>query len=211
MGNDHRNAFLNDPAFLNRIKGQLDMGSPPPPAKKPASRAVQRAAIVRKRNKDGRRDTVVYDTTAGSLVMSFPGAALLAMNLMMRMHDAKASGLKATWHERVRALVLENRATIDQWKNQVTFPLLVEEVYITSETALLDNESVAASCKPVIDAVVRNGVIPDDSSRFLSQPLPYTERGKESVLVLCFRPSPKPWGLIQDETVEFSRSVLPLN
>ncbi len=209
MGKDHRGAFLNDPAFMSRIKGQLDVASPPLPAKKTPSRAVQRAAVVRERNKDGRRDSVSFNPTAGALVLSFPGAALLAMNLMIRMHDAKASGLKATWHERVRALALENRTTIEQWKNQVTFPLLVEEIYITSESALLDNESVAASCKPVIDAVVRNGVIPDDSSKFLSQPLPYTERGKESVLVLCFRPSPKPWGMIQDETVVFSRSVLP--
>ena len=209
MAKDHRSAFLNDPAFLSRINGKLEVPSPPSPAKKPASRAVQRAAVVRDRNKDGRRDSVIYDSSAGSLVLSFPGAVLLAMNLMMRMHDAKASGLKATWHERVRALVLENRTLIEQWKEKVTFPLLVEEVYITSESALLDTESVAASCKPIIDAIVRNGVIPDDSSKFLSQPLPYTERGKESVLVLCFRPSPRPWGFIQDETVNFSRSLLP--
>jgi hypothetical protein len=205
----HRGAFAADPAFQARIaksKSTIELAMPtdcsePSPEKK-KSRAVLRAEAVRERNKDGRSDFVVYSLEKAAITFVFPGAVLLALNLSLRMHDAKASGMKDTWYERVRAVVMENRTRIKQWQDAAIYPLIAEEVYVTGETALLGTESVTASCKPILDALVRNGVIPDDSIKFIFQPIPYTERGPSPTLAISFRPSPKPWGHIEDETVQ---------
>ena len=211
MNKNHRAAFATDPAFLARI-AVSDKGSRPVPQavtekapRKEPSKAVLRARKVQEANKDGRHDEVRCDTSSGALTFIFSGAMLLSLNVSLRMHDAKASALKETWKQRVRAVVLEHRDLIRAWQQNNRFPLIVEEVYITAETALLDTEAVAAACKPIIDALVFNQVVPDDNPKFISQPLPYTERGPSPALLISLKPSPKPWGYIDDASVELAR------
>lgn len=213
MNKKHRAAFAADPSFLARIahtKSGSEPASVPAAQKNPQrepSKAVLRARKVQEANKDGRLDEVVSDESSGSLTFIFSGAMLLSLNVSLRMHDAKASSLKETWKKRIQAVVLENRALIYAWQQRCCFPLIVEEVYITAESALLDTEAVAAACKPVIDALVFNRVVPDDNCKFICQPLAYTERGPSPALLISLKPSPKPWGFIDDASVELARAA----
>ncbi|SED32779.1 hypothetical protein SAMN05216178_6800 [Pseudomonas saponiphila] len=213
MNKKHRAAFAADPSFLARIahtKSGTNAASVAADQKLPKrepSKAVLRAKKVQEANKDGRYDAVVSDESLGTLTFIFSGAMLLSLNVSLRMHDAKASALKDTWKKRVQAVVLENRALIYAWQQRCRFPLIVEEVYITAESALLDTEAVAAACKPIIDALVFNQVVPDDNCKFICQPLAYTERGPSPALLISFKPSPKPWGFIDDASVELARAA----
>lgn len=215
---NHRSAFASDPKFMERIANQLklDSGQPPhqpeataqpsAPEKKP-SKATLRLKKVQHANMDGRLDSMAFDAASGVLTVCFPGAKLVSLNIMLRVHDAKATSLKTTWFKRVECLRYLQKDVFEEWGRSARFPLVVEEVYITGEANLLDNESVAAACKPVIDAFVYNGFLPDDSPAYVAHPLPYTSRGTAPGLVICFRPTVRAWGLIEDSTIQVATSL----
>ncbi|HHH9441235.1 TPA: hypothetical protein ACP32N_003172 [Pseudomonas aeruginosa] len=217
---NHRAAFAQDPRFQERIARQLQAGpgTPAPQSEKAVdepslskrkpSKATERLTRVQHANQDGRKDSIKLDTLNRVLTVTFPGAKLLSLNNMLRVHDAKATALKATWFKRIEALMYMNQALYAAWRQAMVFPLLVEEIYITGESRLLDHESVSAACKPVIDAFVANGFLPDDDPKHIAQPLPYTERGETSGLIICFRPTDRPWGLISDNTIRAARSMV---
>ncbi|MGE8065149.1 hypothetical protein [Pseudomonas sp. NPDC089569] len=215
--NNHRNAFGNDPRFLERLAKQgITLGGEPEvsatatekaPLKAP-SNSTKRLQKVQEANKESRLDSLVYNPETNSLSALFPVAMLLSLNIMLRLHDAQGTGLKRTWQKRIEALMYEHKATFDQWRAAATFPLVIEEIYITAESSLLDQEAVSAGCKPIIDAFVKNGFLPDDSPEYVAHPIPYTERGPSAGLLIRFRPSPRPWGLIQDETISHARTMV---
>lgn len=178
-------------------------------SKKEPSAATTRAKKVALNNQDSRKDSLHYDVESNTLTIVLAGAQLLSYNITLRMHDAKLTQLKGTWQKRIEALMLTNIATYDLWKlNQAQgFPLIVEEVYATGENSCLDVESVTAACKPIIDALVRCRFIPDDKPAYIAQPVAYTYRQPNNGLVLVMRPSPKPWGLISDSTMDRARSI----
>ncbi|EMQ4886835.1 hypothetical protein WGZ44_006564, partial [Pseudomonas aeruginosa] len=171
------------------------------------SKAVQRLEKVQTANMDGRKDRISLESTSRVLTICFPGAKLVSLNTMLRVHDAKATRLKNTWLKRVEALRYTYKAVLEEWIAIATYPLLVEEVYITGESSLLDPESVTAACKPVIDALVSNGFLPDDDPSHIAHPLPYTSRGESPGLVICLRPAGRPWGLIEDATIQVASSL----
>lgn len=177
-------------------------------AKKGPSAATLRAKRVATNNQDSRLDSMVYCPVTGTLTISFPGAMLLSLNTSLRMHDSKATAVKGTWCKRVEALLFTDRATFTSWKEGARFPVVIEEVYATGENRCLDSEAVTAACKPIIDALVQHGFLPDDSPAFVAQPVGYTYRQKPSGLVIRFRPAPKPWGLITDEAMQAAESLL---
>ncbi|MCF5371315.1 hypothetical protein [Pseudomonas syringae] len=179
--------------------------------KKEPSAATKRAQKVALNNQDSRLDTLHYDEALNTLTIVLVGAMLLSHNTSLRMHDAKQTKLKTTWHKRIEALMLTNMAIYERWKvNQKNaFPLIVEEVYATGEHMCLDTEAVVASCKHVIDALVRVQFIPDDKPEFIAQPIAYTFRQPNNGLVLVLRPAPKPWGEIWDSTMEIARCIPP--
>lgn len=222
---NHRAAFGNDPRFLERLAKQgISIESEPKaaqtrekptgvlaetlPAKKVSS-ASKRLSKVKEANKQGRGDRLIYDAESNSLAAVFPGAMLLGLNMMLRMHDAESTGLKKTWMKRIEALMYEGKRSFDQWRAAAVYPVIIDEVYLTAESGLLDSESVCASCKPIIDAFVRNGFLPDDSPTYVSHPIPYTEKAAFSGLIIRFRPSPRPWGMIADETIQLARAIAP--
>lgn len=219
-------AVASDPGLLARIaeqerrKGAGGSIAPVVPArnlvkdtsaatKKEPSAATKRANRVALNNQDSRLDSLHYDADGNILTIVLAGAELLSHNTSLRMHNAKQTQLKNTWLKRIEALMLTNLATYDQWKlNQGrAFPLLVEEVYATGEGCCLDTESVAAACKPIIDALVRTRFIPDDRAEFIAQPIAYTYRQRANGLVLVLRPAPKPWGLISDTTMAVAQGI----
>ena len=179
------------------------------PAKKEPSAATKRVQKVALNNQDSRRDSLHFDEGTGTLTIVLAGAELLSLNTALRLHHAKQAQLKETWFKRIQALMLLNIGVYDLWKGRaLAYPLLVEEVYATCAARCLDTESVAAACKPIIDALVRTHFIPDDSLEYIAQPIPYTFRQKEaSGLVLVLRPAPQPWGLISESTMEVARSI----
>lgn len=222
---NHRNAFANDPRFLDRLAKQghtvgaapaavLDekshpVGSQVEVARTKKSASSNRLDRVRVANQESRHDRLLYDQSSNALTAIFPGAMLLSLNIMLRMHDAQGTGLKKTWQKRIEALMLENRHVFDQWRFSATYPIVIEEVYITGESRLLDNEAVCAACKPIIDAFVSYGFIPDDSPKYVAHPIPFTERGQFPGLLIRFRPSPRAWGLIEDNTISQARTMAP--
>jgi len=206
---NHRAAFATDPAFLARLAKQgnslnTDAGR----AEKPRSSSKNRLDKVRLNNMDSRLDELELDSASGVMTATFHGALLLSLNVMIRTHDAQGTALKSTWRKRVEALRFEHPLVYKEWLKVVRYPLIVEEVYITPESNLLDVEAVGAGCKPIIDAFVKAGFLMDDSTRYIAQPLPYTERGKRGGLILRFKPSPAPWGLIDDSTMDLARGRL---
>jgi hypothetical protein len=214
---NHRNAFGNDPRFLERLAKQgISLGGEPETASTPTesvtpkapSNATKRLQKVQEANKESRQDCLLFDPVSKSLCALFPGAMLLSLNIMLRLHDAQGTGLKKTWQKRIEALMYEHKAAYDQWREAAAYPLVIEEIYITAESSLLDHESVSAGCKPIIDAFVMNGFLPDDSPAYVAHPIPYTERGSSAGLLIRFRPSPRAWGLIQDETIMHARTMV---
>lgn len=206
---NHRAAFASDQAFQTRLAKQGVVLNIDTVDGKPArSGAKARLEKVRTNNMDGRNDGLELDSSNGVMTATFPGALLLSLNVMLRTHDAQKTALKHTWRKRVEALRLENPHTFREWLGLVRYPLIIEQVYITPETSLLDVEAVSAGCKPVIDAFVIAGFLADDSKQYVAQPLAYTERGAGGGLVLRFKPSPSPWGLIEDATMTLARDRL---
>jgi len=221
-------AIASDPKLLARIAAQEQTKSAvrenkrafsahaapagehrePASARQPSA-ATQRAKRVAVNNQDSRKDAIQYDPVSNTLTITLAGAQLLGENISLRMHNAKATQLKKTWLKRIEALMLLNIGVYDRWKanQERAFPLIVEEVYATSERHCLDVESVCAACKPIIDALVRTRFIPDDKSEYIAQPIAYTFRQPNNGLVLVFRPAPKPWGAIQDSTIELARLI----
>lgn len=218
MGN--RRAFANDPKLLARIAEQEDkrgassalglsgssLTSSPSASKAPRASRAHKVAIA---NQDSRHDEMRYDEETNTLTILLAGAKLLSLNVALRTHDAQLTQLKRTWLKRAQALMLEHRQVYESWKlNQVSgFPFVVEEVYATDESHRLDVESVVASCKPIIDALVKVGFIPDDGPDFIAQPIAYTFKQKNGGLVLVFRPGLKPWGAIRDSTMAVAASL----
>lgn len=214
---NHRNAFRNDPRFLERLAKQgISLGGDPEAGSTPAesvtpkapSNATKRLQKVQEANKESRQDCLAFNPETNSLSALFPGAMLLSLNIMLRLHDAQGTGLKKTWQKRIEALMYEHKAVYDQWREAATYPLVIEEIYITAESNLLDHEAVSAGCKPIIDAFVLHGFLPDDSPAYVAHPIPYTERGSSAGLLIRFRPSPRPWGLIHDETISHARTMV---
>ncbi len=214
---NHRNAFGNDPGFLERLAKQgISLGGEPEDSRtatesvtpKAPSNATKRLQKVREANKESRQDRLIYEDESKSLCALFPGAMLLSLNIMLRLHDAQGTGLKKTWQKRIEALMYEHKDAYDRWRAAATYPVIIEEIYITAESALLDHEAVSAGCKPIIDAFVTFGFLPDDSPAYVSHPIPYTERGPSAGLLIRFRPSPRAWGLIQDETISHARTMV---
>lgn len=214
---NHRNAFGSDPRFLERLAKQgIKLGGEPEASSSPSesvtpkapSNATKRLQKVQEANKESRQDCLVYNPETKSLSALFPGAMLLSLNIMLRLHDAQGTGLKKTWQKRIEALMYEHKAVYDQWRELATYPVVIEEIYITAESSLLDHEAVSAGCKPIIDAFVKNGFLPDDSPEYVAHPIPYTERGPSAGLLIRFRPSPRAWGLIQDETISHARTMI---
>ena len=216
---NHRAAFANDPRLMARIAAQKLPGNaalalPTPsapiveePAKKSVSAATKRANKVQVQNMESRYDTVSFCPTTGSLTVVLAGAALLSLNVSLRLFDAKQTKLKKTWKERIRALLYENPAVFSQWHAAARFPVIVEEVYITGESQCLDSESVSASCKPVIDALVIAGILPDDDPKHVVHPIPFTKRGANPGLVIRLYPSPSEHGLISVEAMAAARDI----
>ncbi len=185
-------------------KGSAELGGA---VKSADSAAVKRARKVAINNQDSRLDSMHYDESSKSLTIVLTGAMLLSFNVSLRMHDAKSTQIKKTWLKRIEALKLTNKATFDRWRAGVTYPLLVEEVYATREISCLDIEAVVAACKPIIDSLVKLQFIPDDSREYIAQPLGYTYRQAHNGLVLTLRPSPKPWGLISESTMNVAKGL----
>jgi hypothetical protein len=216
---NHRAAFTNDPKLMARIATQLAAGNNPPaspvpsaqvveePPKKSVSAATKRANRVREQNMESRYDTVSFCPATGALTVVLAGAALLSLNVSLRLFDAKATSLKKTWKERIRALHYENPAVFRQWKESAKYPVIVEEVYITGESQCLDSESVTASCKPIIDSLVVAGILPDDDPRHIVHPIPYTKRGANPGIVIRLYPAPGDHGLITQAAMEAAHSI----
>ncbi len=216
---NHRSAFASNAAFMKRIESQIErptVGSfmnqehpslPSEPVTKKVSKAGLRAKKVVAQNMESRFDRVRLDEATGVLVATFTGAALLGLNIMLRMHDAQGTSLKNTWFKRVQALTYDNHEVFSKWRDTVNFPLIVEEVYVTAESTPLDSESVCAACKPIIDSFVRCGWLPDDSTRYISHPIPYTFRGANSGVIITLRPSPEAHGLISATTIEAAHDI----
>lgn len=217
---NHRRAFTADSAFIARLEAQprcqLTAGSERTPTQlvdlertKRGPKTAARIGRVQATNMDGRRDVLIIDPDKGDLTAFFPGAMLLSLNTMLRAHNAKTTALKATWLKRVEALKLSNLADFTLWTQSVSrYPVVVEEVYITGESNVMDHESVAAACKPILDAFVKTGFLPDDSGKFIAQPLAYTERGDAFGLMIRFRPVPNRWGHIECEAILSARRRL---
>lgn len=217
---NHRSAFASDLKFLERLANQgastntqpaatlWPKVSTQPTVRKPESKASARLRRVREANMNGRNDRIEFDPLTKSLCVYFPGALLLGLNVMLRVHDAKSTSLKATWVKRIEAIKLEGMPVFKEWLARAEYPVIVEEVYITPEGRLLDHESVAAACKPILDAFVVNGFLPDDNGHFIAHPLAFTERGQNPGLLIRFKPTSKPWGLIDDDTMLRARSSM---
>ncbi|QHF00625.1 hypothetical protein LCG56_28060 (plasmid) [Pseudomonas cannabina pv. alisalensis] len=216
----HRSAFASDPKFLERLAKQgvspnvqtassrQPEGSTQPSSRKPESKASTRMRKVREANMDGRNDRIEFEPMTKSLCAFFPGALLLGLNVMLRVHDAKSTALKVTWVKRIEAMKLEGMPVFKEWLAHAEYPVVVEEIYITPEGSLLDHESVAAACKPVLDAFVVNGFLPDDNGQFIAHPIAFTERGQNHGLLIRFKPTSKPWGLIDDDTMHRARTSM---
>lgn len=138
------------------------------------------------------------------------GGVLLSLNVSLRVFDAKATRLKNTWKKRIEALRYENQDVFDQWRSTARYPVIVEEVYITAERTCLDSESVCAACKPIIDAFVAVGFIPNDDPQHILHPIPLTRRGANAGIVLRFFPAPAEYGLISTEAMQAALDIPPV-
>lgn len=214
-------AVANDPKLLERIKVQERAKTQKPgstkkttdapangiSAKAKQSNAMSRIEKVAEQNRDSRFDFISFSESDQSLTIGFVSAMLISLNVSLRMHDAKSTILKSIWQERVRALVLTNRPVCAAWLKHVKYPVIVEEIYATTEANCLDVESVTAGCKPIIDALVKGGLLPDDSPKYVAQPIGFTYRQPRGGVVITLRQTDKPWGAINDQTIRVAEGL----
>lgn len=224
-------AIASDPALLARIEKQeqsraargLQKEQVPPQAgegrvrpqngdsgagsdRKP-SQARLRSQKVALNNQDSRADFASYCAATNSLMMVFPRAMILGLNTSLRMHDAHQTKLKTTWFKRVEAMRYLWASEVQQWIESATYPVIIEEIYATSENICLDVEGFTSGCKPIVDALVHNGILPDDSPKYVAQPLGYTFRQKNRGVVIRLVPTTKAWGRIDDSSIDAAKAI----
>ena len=83
----------------------------------------------------------------------------LSVNRVLRMHWAKRHNYNAIWVDEVFAAKNE----IKLWGRPEHTDVTVRIRLFYSGQVAMDEDNLVASCKPIIDALVKNGILLDDS------------------------------------------------
>ncbi|MEH0791186.1 hypothetical protein ABJY94_19050 [Vibrio parahaemolyticus] len=135
-------------------------------------------------------DYVEIDKNAKSITLILDGAKTISHNEILRQHYATLDSYNKSWYLRIGRLVESNKKLIDSWLNLVSGNLLVFEGLEYSSSAR-DTDSSSGSFKPLVDGLVKAGLIKDDSPKFLLTLPPLPVKSSQPKIVLRLRPCPK--------------------
>lgn len=136
-------------------------------------------------------DRVDFDTDTGRLGWTFIGVDLIGTNTLLRCHQAKVNKYREQWKERTAALILQNQNKVRRWCEQAKYPVRYEAFYVTRHRVLMDEDNLIGAAKVVLDEIVRQSAIPDDTPDFVRHPLVESRRGTLGALHLVLLPLEK--------------------
>jgi hypothetical protein len=97
---------------------------------------------------------------------------------LLRMHHVKRSKYNAYWKHLVRSAIDNSHKT----------PKGKQVVYVSQiRRRLLDPDNLAASCKPILDALVAWKIIKDDSTKHIEL-IPLQTSGKAKTTIVLIEP-----------------------
>ncbi|ELP5898583.1 hypothetical protein QTV49_000457 [Vibrio vulnificus] len=135
-------------------------------------------------------DTIHFDKKAESITLVLDGAKTISHNEILRQHYAALDSYNKSWYLRIGRLVNSNKRLVESWLNQVSGKLLVFEGLEYSSSAR-DTDSSSGSFKPLVDGLVKSGLIKDDSPKHLLTLPPLPVKSDQAKIVLRLRPCPK--------------------
>lgn len=184
MGRSGREAWLNHPRIKAAAKKQLgeDLVKPRP------RNAYARVESAIAKQWDWTEDSLRLDESAWRLEWEFVGVDLLGTNTLLRCHQAKVVAYREQWKKRTSALIYQNQQSINSWHRLIEYPIRYEVAYMTPHNVILDEDNLIGGAKVVLDEIVRQTPIPDDSSKFVRYPLVETHRTDLSKLMLVMYP-----------------------
>lgn len=150
------------------------------------------------------RDHVNYDKANGRLAWTFNGVDLVGTNTLLRCHQAKVNRYREQWKKRTASVIIQNQKTIREWAEIAQYPVRYEAIYITRHKTLMDEDNLIGATKVVLDEIVRQTNIPDDTPDYVRHPLVESHRGAAGVLYLALIPIEE--ALISSATQEWLKA-----
>lgn len=179
----NRNLWLTHPKVKAAAEKQLGKSE----KKKPPS-AYQRIVSAITASGDWRSDTVRAYEGSSRLEWIFHGVDLVGTNTLLRVHQAKVNAYRELWRKRTATLILQNQAVIREWGRGVQYPVRYESIYLTPHASLMDEDNLIGATKVVLDEVVRQTTIPDDTPDYVRHPLVESHRNRTGILLLALFP-----------------------
>lgn len=178
----NRSLWLTHP----KVKAAADkqIGKP----EKKESSAYQRLKSAIAASGDWRNDSVQMDPEAGRLEWVFHGVDLIGTNTLLRCHQAKVKAYRELWKKRTSALIIQNQKLVREWCASASYPVRYESIYLTPHASQMDEDNLIGATKVVLDEVVRQTAIPDDSPEYIKHPLVESHRNKTGILLLVLMP-----------------------
>lgn len=184
MASNSRELWLNNPRIKSAAAKQgISLSKSPKPNK-----AYTRLKTAIAAQGDWSEDSVRFCDRTRRLEFEFVGVDLLGTNTLLRFHQAKVGEYRNQWKSRAGMLIMQSQKMIRCWHENVTYPVRYEVAYISPHANLMDEDNLIGASKMVVDEIVRQTPIPDDSPRYLRYPITECKHGKQSKLLLVFYP-----------------------
>lgn len=135
-------------------------------------------------------DFITIDKTAKSITLTLDGAKTISHNEILRQHYATLDSYNKSWYLRIERLVNSSKKLVVPWIDLVSDNLLIFEGLEYTSSAR-DTDSSSGSFKPLIDGLVKAGLIKDDSPKFLLTLPPLPVKSSQPKIVLRLRPCPR--------------------
>ena len=134
-------------------------------------------------------DFVDFDKQTKSLTITLCDAKTISHNEILRQHYASLNGYNKSWYNRISNVIKRNKCKIELWVKSVGSDLLLFEGLEYSKY-IRDTDSSSGSFKPLVDGLVRAGLVQNDSPEYLLIMPPFPVKSNEAKIVLRLRPCP---------------------
>jgi len=121
----------------------------------------------------------VFESSSDEILLVFSGAVLISNNDLLRVHNITVGKYKKSWQHRVSAILK------DVIVNQPYFsePVQVEFAHFVSHGRYMDFDGIVGAFKYVLDALVKVGVVHDDSVNYVPLVVPIQFKGEPKLIV----------------------------
>lgn len=170
----------------------------PPPIK--TSKTREKVKLIKACNSSllCTSDSIEVDHDLKSITLTLEGARTISHNEILRQHYATLDSYNKSWYLRIGRLVDSNKKIIESWKSSVHGELLAFEG-LEYSSGVRDIDSSSGSFKPIIDGLVKSGLIEDDSPKFLLTLPPLPVKSSEHKIILRLKPCPSLYSIFSHD------------